>query len=160
MHALKMLRHEEDARDAVQELFTSLWTRGPHLTDGTNLAGYLYVTVKNKVLDQIAQKKVRANYLESLAVFMEENQDSTIEALTQKELLLALDAEIERLPAKMKAIFEMRIRQHLSYKEIADELDISDKTVKKQVSNAIAILKPKLSSLSGWAIFVYLVSNR
>ncbi len=125
----------------------------------TNTALLDVLTRRQEVLDQIAQKKVRANYLESLAAFVEENQDCTIEALTQKELLLALDEEIGKLPAKMKVIFEMRIRKHLSYQEIADELEISDKTVKKQVSNAIAILKPRLSKLSGWVAFVYLVSN-
>jgi RNA polymerase sigma-70 factor (family 1) len=160
MHALKMLRQKEDARDAVQELFTSLWRKGPQLTHDTNLAGYLYITVKNKVLDQIAQKKVRAGHLESLAHFLEEHRDSTTEAITQKELMSALDREIEQLPPKMKAIFNMRIKGHLSYKAIAEELNISDKTVKKQVSNAIAILKPKLGGLSGWAILAYLAASQ
>jgi RNA polymerase sigma-70 factor (family 1) len=153
MHALKMLHNEEDARDTVQEVFTSLWTKAAHITSSVNLAGYLYIATKNRVIDLIAQHKVRANYLESLSLFIEENANTTVETITYKDVMLALYAEIEQLPPKMKVIVEMRIRQQLSYKEIADELDISDKTVKKQVSNAIKILKTRLKGFNNWIVF-------
>lgn len=153
MHALKMLCNEEDARDIVQEVFTTLWAKAAHITSGVNLAGYLYVATKNRVIDLIAQHKVRVNYLESLSSFIEENHNTTVEAITYKEVMLALYTEIEQLPPKMKAIVEMRVKQQLSYKEIADELDISDKTVKKQVSNAIKILKTRLKGFNNWIMF-------
>jgi RNA polymerase sigma-70 factor (ECF subfamily) len=153
MHALKMLCNEEDARDTVQEVFTTLWTKAAHITSGANLAGYLYVATKNRVIDLIAQHKVRANYLESLSLFIDENSNTIVEAITQKELMLALYAEIEQLPPKMKVIVEMRIKQQLSYKAIAEELDISDTTVKKQISNSIKILKTRLKGFNNWIVF-------
>jgi RNA polymerase sigma-70 factor (ECF subfamily) len=148
MHALKMLRSEDDARDVVQEIFTSLWLKGQSINPNVNLAGYLFISTKNKVLDLIAQKRVRMDYLGSLAAFAEAHNNETLTDIEEKELMQALQREIEQLPAKMKQIFEMRINRHLTYKEIADELNISDKTVKKQISNAIGIIRPKLHHLS------------
>ena len=48
----------------------------------------------------------------------------------------------------MRQIFEMRVNKNNTYKEIAEELNISDKTVKKQISNAIKIIRPKLQHFS------------
>ena len=148
MHALKMLKSEDDARDVVQEIFTSLWLKGQSMDPGINLAGYLFVSTKNKVLDLISHKRVRLGYLESLSSFAEAHSNQTLRTIEEKEMLQALQHEIDRLPAKMRQIFEMRINEHLSYTEIADKLNISDKTVKKQISNAIGIIRPKLQHLS------------
>lgn len=159
MHALKMLRNEEDARDVVQELFTGLWTKSQTMTSSVNLSGYLYISVRNKVLDLIEQQRVRTTHLDSLALYMETYSDKTIEDITEREMMQALDLEISQLPGKMRLIFEMRVKQHKTYKEIAEELNISDKTVKKQVSNAISIIKPRLSSFSGWPVLLYFLTK-
>ncbi len=159
MHALKMLRNEEDARDVVQELFTGLWTKSQTMTSSVNLSGYLYISVRNKVLDLIEQQRVRTTHLDSLALYMETYSDKTIEDITEREMMQALDLEILQLPGKMRIIFEMRVKQHKTYKEIAEELNISDKTVKKQVSNAISIIKPRLSSFSGWPVLLYFLAK-
>lgn len=148
MHALKMLRDEDDARDIIQETFTSLWLKRECISSDANLAGYLFISTKNKVLDLVARKRVRLDYLDSLAAFAEANCDQTLERIEEKEIMAALEKEIAQLPLKMKQIFEMRIHQHFTYKEIADQLDISDKTVKKQIGNAIRIIRPKLNHLS------------
>jgi RNA polymerase sigma-70 factor (ECF subfamily) len=148
MHALKMLRDKDDARDIIQEIFTSLWMKRLSISSDINLAGYLFISTKNKVLDLVARKRVRLDYLDSLAAFTETNTNQTLERIEEKEIMEALEKEIAQLPPKMKQIFEMRIHQHFTYKEIADELNISDKTVKKQISNAIGIIRPKLHHLS------------
>jgi RNA polymerase sigma-70 factor (ECF subfamily) len=148
MHALKMLKSEDDARDIVQEIFTSLWLKSQSIDPEVNLAGYLFVSTKNKVFDLITHRRVRLDYLESLSSFAEAHSNQTLASIEEKELLQALQREIEGLPAKMRQVFEMRINDHLTYTEIADKLNISDKTVKKQISNAIGIIRPKLQHLS------------
>ncbi|MNL17944.1 RNA polymerase sigma factor [compost metagenome] len=63
------------------------------------------------------------------------------------ELTRLIDKEVSALPQKMKEIFEMSRNQELSHREIAAQLNISDHTVKKQINNAIKILRPKITSL-------------
>jgi hypothetical protein len=48
MHALKMLRDEDDARDIIQETFTALWLKRECINSDVNLAGYLFISTKNK----------------------------------------------------------------------------------------------------------------
>jgi len=159
MHALKMLKDEDDTRDVLQDAFACLWLNRGTIDHNSNLAGYLYTCTRNKVLDLIARQRVRINYLDSLGSFIEATSSRIIDDITEKELTQALENEIKQLPAKMRQIFEMRINKHLTYKEIAAELSLSDKTVKKQISNAIKILRPKLHHLSGWAVFLLLVKK-
>ena len=71
----------------------------------------------------------------------------TDETIREKELKGIIEREIASLPAKMRAVFEMSRNENLSYKEIAEELCISDKTVKKQINNAIKILRKKINLL-------------
>jgi RNA polymerase sigma-70 factor (family 1) len=147
-HALKMLKSEDDARDVVQEVYTNLWLKSQSLHDDVNLGGYLFISTKNKVLDVIARERVRIDYTKSLIAFAELHNNTILDPIEEKELMQALKREIEQLPAKMRQIFEMRVNKNSTYKEIAEELNISDKTVKKQISNAIKIIRPKLQHFS------------
>ncbi|SMD08509.1 RNA polymerase sigma factor [Pedobacter africanus] len=147
-HALKMLGDEDDAKDLVQELFASVWARAASIPFNNNLSGYLYITARNKIINLIQQRKVRRDYLSGLAAFAEEASNGTIERIDEKELLLIVEKEIQALPYKMRQVFELSRKQYLSHKEIADELDISDKTVKKQIGYAIRMIKLKLDVLT------------
>lgn len=148
VHALKMLREEDDAKDLVQELFATLWTKGIDIPFNTNLSGYLYVSIRNKIINLIQQKKVRRNYLSSLALFAEETRNITFEQVSEKEILAVVEKEIQNLPSKMRQVFELSRKENLSHKEIASQLEISDKTVKKQIGYAIKIIKLRLDILT------------
>lgn len=145
IHVLKMLGDENDAKDLVQELFTSLWIKGLNMEFNTNLSGYLYVTARNKVINMIRQNRVRRDYLTSLARFGSEMSNTTLEQLNARDLAAAVEREVKCLPCKMREIFELSRNHDLSHKEIALRLDISDKTVKKQISNALKIIRLKLN---------------
>ncbi|MNL44326.1 RNA polymerase sigma factor [compost metagenome] len=78
----------------------------------------------------------------------------TLNELDERELTRLLQQEIDKLPAKMRQVFEMSRNQHLSHAEIAQQLGISDQTVKKQVNNALKILRSKVNTYApaGWMI--------
>lgn len=144
VHAYRMLGNEDEAKDIVQEVFTALWARRNDAPVIASLPAYLYSAVRNKVLDCIARKKTEEKYIRSLAMFMEEGENITDREIREKELTRLIEREISLLPTRMREIFELSRYENLSYKEIAEELQISDKTVKKQVSNALIILRKKL----------------
>lgn len=146
-HILKMLGDKDDTKDLTQEIFTSLWIKSADIDPDTNIAGYLYVSARNKVINMIRHNKVKKDYLSSLSSFVLESDPSIFEQLNEKELLSAVEKEIQNLPDKMREVFELSRKKYLSHKEIALELHISDKTVKKQISNAIKILRFRLTSL-------------
>lgn len=146
-HCLKMLGDEDDAKDVTQETFTNLWLKGIHTDVTVNLGGYLYVCARHKVLNLIRQNKVRKNYLGSLSEYTSDLSNSTQDELNVRDLETALEREIQSLPCKMREIFELSRKENLSHKDIALRLEISDKTVKKQISNALKIIRLRLSTI-------------
>ncbi|MBO9616491.1 MAG: sigma-70 family RNA polymerase sigma factor [Dyadobacter sp.] len=143
-HAFKMLGNAHDAQDIVQEAFIALWIKGATIQVHTGLAGYLFTAVRNRVLNLIERDKTYRAHLDALAAFLDENPSPPAYAADEELLYTLFEAEIEQLPRKMKEIFELRRQGELSYAEIADQLSLSDHTVKKQISNAIKILKDRL----------------
>lgn len=144
-HVLKMTGDMDETKDLIQELFTHLWINVEQLEPDTNIASYLYVSARNKVINLIRHDKVKNNYLSSLSEFTYQHQDCILEQLSAKDLSIAIEKEIQNLPRKMREIFELSRKKFLTHKEIANELHISDKTVKKQINNAIKILRLRLN---------------
>lgn len=145
VHAFKMLADEEAAQDIVQEVFINFWSKKESLQIQKSLAAYLYGSVRNRVLNAIEQRNVYQHHLDSLGRFLEEaGEESVDQAAEQEAFQRVFQTEIDNLPPKMREVFELRRNDELSYNEIADRLSISDKTVKKQINNAIKILKSRL----------------
>jgi RNA polymerase sigma-70 factor (ECF subfamily) len=141
--ACKIIKDDDEAKDVVQEVFISLLGKAAQLDIQGSVANYLYTAVRYKVLDAISRQKVRADYAESITDFVTNQNYSTDRLVLEKEITLEIEKEIQNLPEKMKEVFELSRKSNLSHKQIAEVLNISDKTVKKQISNAIKILKPK-----------------
>jgi RNA polymerase sigma-70 factor (family 1) len=154
LHAYKRLRDEEDAKDIIQELFATLWHKRFELHQ-TNLAGYLFAAVRNRVLDNYAHKQVSNKYISSFQDFLATAPDSSEYLLRERQLSELIEKEIQALPPKMREIFELSRKTHLSHKEIAEHLQISEKTVSKQVTNALKMLRIKLGVMA----FILLIIN-
>lgn len=146
-HAYSKLQDREEAMDVVQEMFTNLWTKRDSISFKSNLSGYLYASVRNRVLNVIMHKKVASDYISSLQDFMDHGEALTDHRVREKELQLKIESEISALPEKMREIFEMSRKEGFSHKDIANKLGLSEKTVKNQVNNSLKILKTKLNQL-------------
>jgi RNA polymerase sigma-70 factor (ECF subfamily) len=144
IHAYKMLRDEDEAKDVVQELFIKLYSKASVICLRTTLSAYLYASIRNRILDIIAHKRIKTDYLASLEDFVQQGVYTTDQLMREKELAFQIEKEVSLLPEKMRQIFEMSRNANLSHKEIATKLDISDKTVKKQISNALKLIKLRL----------------
>jgi len=153
-NARKMLGNEEDATDVVQEVFITLWEKAPSLLENNSLSSYLYSAVRNRIINQINRNKLKIRYLNSLKDFLEKGECVTDTTIRERELAESIEKEITLLPAKMRKVFDLSRKDNLSYKEIAKEINISEGTVKKQVHNAIKILRIKF----GMLFFLLLVS--
>jgi len=146
-HVYKMLRDEDDAKDIVQEVFGNLWIKAASIKSNLNIAGLLYTAARNKVFDLIEKNKVRSDYIGEIASFVSDPLNEKVDAIDEKRILEILEREIQKLPPKMKEIFELSRKEDLSHKEIAAKLNISEQTVKKQVQNALKAIKPKLNDM-------------
>ena len=142
-HAYSKLNDKEEARDLIQELFVYLWDKRLSLSLTNSLSSYLYSAVRNRVLNIIAHKSVENKYLESLHDFADKNEIIADYQVRERELRDLIEREVAKLPTKMRKIFELSRNEHLSHKEIAQQLQLSEQTVTKQIKNALKILRSK-----------------
>lgn len=148
IHAFKKLPDREEAKDVIQEVFSMIWDRRENFEVKTNLAGYLYTCVHHKILDHFIHLKTANKYIDSLQHFLDENRYTTDHLVREKQLSEIIEREITALPSKMRVVFELSRKDHLSHKEIAEQLGISEETVKSQIKNALKILRVRLGLLT------------
>eukprot|EP01133_Synstelium_polycarpum_P011689 gene11689-13648_t len=148
-YARKILLNEDESEDVVQDIFVMLWSKSRELDIRVSLSSFLNASIRNRILKHFQRSKVRTNYLNSLQQFMEEGKCITDHLVRERELAARIEAELAYLPAKMREVFELSRKAHLSYREISEKLAISELTVKKQVSNATKTLKMRLADTFG-----------
>lgn len=146
VHAFKKLTSSEEAEDVIHDVFTSLWKRRNVIEIKTQLAGYLHAAVRNRVFKVIARKQNESGYIESFLQSISQDNCITDHLVREKALLAHIEQEIADLPPKMQEVFRMSREEYLSHKEIAQKLQLSEKTVKNQVNNALKILRVRLGS--------------
>lgn len=153
-HVYKMLLDEEEAKDILQEVFSSVWLKSGDFPANINLAGYLFVSAKNRVLNFIRKNKTQDAYITSLAKYVDQFCTSTMDQLDERDVAAAIEREIQSLPKQMREVFELSRKECLSYKEIAIRLGISEETVKKQIYNAIKRMRIGLKDAVGSSIAI------
>ncbi|TFF37773.1 RNA polymerase sigma factor [Mucilaginibacter psychrotolerans] len=158
VHALKMLKDEDEAKDIVQDVFTSLWTKSGSYQILSSLQAYLFGCVRHRVLNYLRDKNTRNTYTDLFSIFLQHQHNAVLEKIEEKELLDAINAVIESLPEKMKRVFELSRKEFLTHKEISEKLNISEKTVKRQISNALSILKTHINKPENMILVLFLSS--
>lgn len=143
-HAFNKLRDEEDADDAVQEIFTKLWVKRDFLETENNLAGYLFRSIRNSIFDLIKHKKVVTAYEESFKGFVDSSSVKTDHLIREKQFAALIEKEIAALPPRMREVFELRRKENLSNKEIALRMDIAESTVADQMKKALKVLRIRI----------------
>jgi RNA polymerase sigma-70 factor (ECF subfamily) len=141
--AYKRLMSRETAEEIVQDIFTSLWVNR-HTVEIDVLPSYLNTAVKYKVINYLEREMSRRRYAEVQILASHTADNSTEETVLLNELNSALEKEIQKLPPKRKQIFKMSREDHLSIKEVASNLGISEKTAENQLGKALKVLKLNL----------------
>jgi len=145
--AAKALRSKEEAADVVQDVFLSLWNRRNELKVQGSLTAYLHTSVRYKCINYIEKNITRRDYLLLLAKVEVSSSSTNAEINLQlKEMRQAVSNTIAKMPAKMQQVYKLSRQEHLSYKEIAECMNISVETVKKHIQHALHLIRTNLPS--------------
>jgi RNA polymerase sigma-70 factor (ECF subfamily) len=144
--ANKFLNDPEEAQEIVQYVFAKIWEERDEIDPEDCLKAYLFKIAQNLSLNKLRRKKVESRYAEVLRlVYIEQQEFSVHESLLVRELEEHILHSIEKLPSKCRRVFELSRMEGLKYREIADTLNISVKTVEAQMSKAIRSLRIELN---------------
>lgn len=143
-HVIRVVKDKEDSVDVVQDAFTALWQQRDRLSNIKSLKGYLFSIAHYKALRYIQSKIQHRDSLDSLAGSLQQTNENYLEEdIYVRELTLFIEREVKNLPPRMQEVFILSRMEYLTNKEIAERLQISDKTVKKQIGYSIKYLKLK-----------------
>jgi RNA polymerase sigma-70 factor (family 1) len=154
-HAYSKLQDSDEANDVVQDVLSYLWSKRSTIEFQINVSGYLYISLRNKILNIIAQKKNESKYVDSLQNYLNQDNADTDYLTRTNQLMAIVESEISKMPVKMREVFELSRKNHLSHREIAQKLGISETTVKDHVNNALKILRLKLGVINYFMFMLF-----
>ncbi|MCU0470905.1 MAG: RNA polymerase sigma-70 factor [Arcicella sp.] len=138
--AIFKTNHKEAAEEIVQELFTSLWEKRRNVVIN-NLENYLFVALKYLIINYLKAKIKDTNLIDSEGLEIASNLH---ESMTAEALQSAIKKAVSLLPDKTQVIFHLSRFEEKSHKEIASELDISEKSVEYHITQALKFLRLQL----------------
>ncbi|GHE44728.1 RNA polymerase sigma-70 factor [Sphingobacterium griseoflavum] len=142
-HVFNKIRDEDTAQDVVQDIFVVLWEKRLHVKN-INLSGYLFTMTRNRILNMLSHGKVVSDYTAALSHYAEPVYPNAEEIFYEKQLSAIIDEEIKALPPRMREIFMLSRFKHLSNKEIAAKLGLSEHTVADQIKKSLRTLRFKV----------------
>ena len=143
-YAFTILRDEDEAEEMVQQVFFKLWERNENLSLTGSVSSYLYRAVHNESLNYIKHQKVRSNHQLHVAYSMKNEVEHPAKKVIAGELEKKIQSALNELPEQCRTIFQMSRFEELKYREIADKLGISVKTVENQMGKALKLMREKL----------------
>ncbi|MET1053945.1 MAG: RNA polymerase sigma-70 factor [Pedobacter sp.] len=157
VYAITMLKDEEAAKGTVQNIFLKLWERKSTLNFNGSLKAYLYSAVYHECLNHIRHQKVKLHHQDHLVYTMKntEEHDSGIEL---NDLKGKLQQVMNNLPEKCRTVFQLSRFEELKYREIAEQMGISVKTVEAQMGKALKILRHGL--VDYLPLIIWLISQQ
>lgn len=142
IYAKKYVLDLDTAKDITQETFAKLYEKREDLEIHTSLKSFLYASVRNRCLDYIKLHKIRQQHKDQIKYQSSiSSEDEDAEKIRLSELKQKIHKVIQTLPTQNQKIFMMSRFEGKSNQEIADELDISKRTVETHISNAIKRIK-------------------
>ena len=155
-YAYSLVNDWDNAEELVQGLFLKLWERNDWSGIHTSVKSYLYKSVYHESLNLMRRKKVHLRYQALTVPTMEDQTGDAAEKLKLSEVEMHLAKALNKLPEKCRAIFHLSRFEELKYQQIADQLNISIKTVETHMVKALKILRKEMAEFLPATLFILL----
>ena len=143
--AFSLVNSKETAIEIVDDVFIRIWNKYTAIEKVENIRNYLYRAVKNTALNHLSRKikrKINESLDEVDVQFQEVHDPETL--MINKETLLKIQNAVSALPPRCKIIFKLIREDGLKYKDVAEILNLSVKTVDAQMAIAVSQIKERL----------------
>jgi RNA polymerase sigma-70 factor (family 1) len=133
----------EVCEDILQDVFSALWAKKDTLQPGKSLKGYLEGILRHKVVDYYRISCRRLRHLDALIELLDQPEAPLTEVLHAKQQESALQDHIQALSDRVRTIFLLSRYEGLSVEDISQRLQLSNQTVRNQLSKALKTLRHK-----------------
>jgi RNA polymerase sigma-70 factor, ECF subfamily len=143
-YAYTFLQDREESEEIVQSTFLSVWEKRSGLNIRTSAKSYLYAMVRNACLNVIKHEKIKQKYAGEEIALASPGYESVSHIISSNELENRIQEAMERLPEQCRLVFKLSRFEELKYSEIAEQLNISVKTVENHMGKALKIMREQL----------------
>ena len=145
LHANKILKDMDTAEDIVQEFFYNFWKNRETFSPKLSLNAYLYHSIRNNALHHLNHIAIRLNYSEEVLSEMKDIIPSTVDArIEMNEMNRIIKDTLQQMPERCSQVFRLNRFEGKRYREIADILSISVKTVEADMGKALQFFRKSL----------------
>jgi RNA polymerase sigma-70 factor (ECF subfamily) len=141
--ARKYIKDADECEEIVQGFFTRLWDKRDDLEINLSVKNYLFSSVRNRCINYLKHSKIKVEYQNDFLKSTDTQSDFS-DAMLEIDLVEKIEKSIAELPQRRREIFVLSREKGLKYREIADELGISIKTVEAQMGQALKDLRDSL----------------
>lgn len=139
----RIVDNMEDAEDIVQDTFYKIWKNRKRIEITTSFRNFLITGVKNGALDFLRKKDLSHRYAKKQSMSYDTSKTPE-DFYTFNELQSKISEVLDKLPPRMREMFEMNRFKGMTYNEIATQMSVSPKTVESDMSKALKILRMEL----------------
>ena len=150
-----MIHSHEDVEDLLQVVFINIWENRATMNNELSLDAYVFKIARNSALNLLRQRAYKLLLEKQLIDNLKLSEDGET-PLIDKDLKRHLDNLIAHIPERRREIFLLHYSKELPYKEIAEQLNISENTVDTQIRNARNYLRKQLGK-ELWAVTLPLI---
>jgi RNA polymerase sigma-70 factor (ECF subfamily) len=143
-YAYTFVQNRDEAEEIVQSTFLSVWEKRENLEIRTAIKPYLYAMVRNACLNVLKHEKIKQQHAAVELAVAEKSVESVTRTVMASELETRIYEAMEKLPQQCRLIFKLSRFEELKYSEIAEQLDLSVKTVENQMGKALKIMREQL----------------
>lgn len=148
------VQEQETAEELTSDVFMKLWERRQNLTEVINIRSYLLVAVKHHCLNYRRRNSLSDLSLHDTPDVAASNSVNPEQIAIYNDMQDWLAQSVRALPPRCQTIFRMVREQQLSYREVADALNISTKTVEIQMGIALKRLSGLANTLGEHALLL------
>jgi RNA polymerase sigma-70 factor (ECF subfamily) len=142
-----ILKIENDIDDILQEVFIKIWLNRQKIANPDTFNAYIFTITKNEVLNLIRNKLKDQNFKDELFLRSVAEEFQISSHLEFDEVKAGIDTIVNGLPEKRQQVFILSRTEGLSNKEIAQQLNISEKTVEDHITHAIKHIKTAMKDM-------------
>ncbi|NCC09225.1 MAG: RNA polymerase sigma-70 factor [Bacteroidia bacterium] len=137
------LSSESEKEEVVQEVFVRLWEVRDFIKPEESFKGFLFIITRNIIFNNFRKSFRETTYKQTVlqAAFEEYDMEESIETADLRSYIKGL---VSQLTPRQQEVFRLSREQHLSYREISKQLDISEKTVERHINDALRFLRKNI----------------
>ena len=142
--AMHLSKDRYEAEELVQSTFIMIWEKRQSIDPKKPFSNYLFYITRNRFYDMLRKKNTEKYYIDYILQHETQESDDIQHQIEEAELHQIIEKLLQKIPQRRLLIFQLSRDESLTYKQIAEKLNISENTVDTQIRNVLNYLRKEL----------------